>query len=195
MRSRKKLAPIAGAVTPQFGNLDELRARIEKVKDLWIKAGKAIPIPADEQLEDLALHISSCAAQPVDENKDKIDSDARAAIKTLLTWCRFDPNEGELPHLVFRNPRKVKLEMALMCAQSLADAPPSRGWVNGAWGVWRMVAIIMKARSDEAGCSAGSHAVRFTSSALQWVGYPAATTDAVSKELRGNPGYCKRVLE
>jgi hypothetical protein len=195
MRRRSRPAPTPGNVTPTIDDWEELQARIGAVKGIWVKAGNTVPIPSDDQLFDLAVHISTCAAQLIDAKRDKLDADARAAIKTLLTWCGFDPDENGLPHIVFRDQRMVNLETALRAAQSLADPSPSRTWVNAAWGIWRRVAFIMKTVGEEAGYTAGSHAVRFTSLALQWVGYPAATIDAVSMELRSDPEYRKRVLE
>jgi hypothetical protein len=115
-------------------------------------------------------------------------------MKTLLTWCRYDPHEGGLPHINFRDRRTAALEQALVDAQSLAAAPPERAWVAQAWSIWRRLALIKGTRDDEQ-IGAASHTVRFISNSLGGVGHPAATPDAVSAELRGNPEYRKHLLQ
>ena len=134
-------------------------------------------------------------ALPADEQAEQRDAAARAAIKVLLAWCRHDPNDNGLPHIVFRDSRLAALEAALAEAQPLAEAAPPRAWVNRAWSLWGRVAAFSAAQGGKpAGHAASSHAVRFTSAALQWVGHPAATPAAVSMELRSNPGYRRRLV-
>lgn len=133
-------------------------------------------------------------ALPLNEQAEQMDAGARAAMKTLLAWCRYDPADNGLPRLVFRDARTVALETALLAAQPLAEAAPARAWVNRAWSLWgRVAAFIALQGGRPAGHSASSHAVIFTSKALQWVGHPAATPAAVSMELRSSPDYRRRL--
>jgi hypothetical protein len=123
-----------------------------------------------------------------------MDDDARSAVKKLLAWCKYDPNDNGLPHLVFRDERVVTLEAALLDVQELAEAPPSREWVNPAWGTWGRAAAILKAADAGAGrYGPTAPAVIFTSLALQWVGHRAATPDAISMELRKDPEFRERI--
>lgn len=136
-------------------------------------------------------------ALPLDERAEQIDAAARAAMKTLLAWCGYDPSDNGLPDLVYRDARDARtgaLEAALLAAQPLAEGAPARAWVNRAWSLWgRVAAFIAIQGGKPAGHSARSHAVLFTSAALQWVGHPAATPDAVSMELRSDPEHRQRL--
>jgi hypothetical protein len=183
-RQKKKAAPIAGSVELHVADDADLEARMDKIRALWRDAGSTVDLPTSSQIEDLAWLLTACVALPTNAEKERQDAVARAAIKALLAWCRYDPSDNGLPHLVFRDRKIVSLEAALLCAQPLAEAPPARAWVNRAWSVWSKAAAITNASGGKAGHSAKSHAVRFTSLALRWVGHPAATAEAVGKELR-----------
>jgi hypothetical protein len=198
-RPKKKPSPVVGAVAPQITDRDDLHCRTDKVHDLWREAGFTIardPLSWD-QAESLAWEITCCVPVPPNPEKEKQDAGARAAIRTLLAWCRYDPNDNGLPHVVFRDHGVEALEMALLRVQPLAEAPASRPWVNRAWHIWRQIALIRRATGKETSISAGSHAVLFVSLALQWVGFPATTVtiDAISKEFRNDPESQKRALE
>lgn len=194
-RSKKKLAPIAGAVALAIADWDELQRRTDKVHALWREAGPTIEPLTPDQAENLAWEITSCVALPSNTEKEKQDANARAAIRALLAWCRYDPCDNGLPHIVFRDRRVEALEAALLQVQPLAEAPPPREWVNRSWGILRKVAFIRKVSGKEASDSPNSHTVRFISLALQWVGHPAATVDAISKEFRNKPEFRKRMSE
>jgi hypothetical protein len=193
-RPKKKPAADAGALPTEIADWCELDRRAEKVRDLWNKAGchRRVALTV-EQGEALAWEIMACAALPVDEAAAKLDTEARAAISTLLAWCQYDPNDNGLPHLVFRDQRLVTLEAALLRAQELAEVRPTRPWVNRAWSIWSRVSAILKTPGRQASWSANSYAVRFTALALQWAGYPSATAPAISGELSRNPAFRKRM--
>lgn len=166
-----------------------------KIRELWCAAGLPMDILTPQQIEGLSWHISSCAALPLDADREKMATNARAAIKTLLAWCRHDPDDSGLPHLVFRDARLVELETALLRSEKLAAAATDRAWVNQAWSIWGRVSGIMKAAGGSVGYGPKAPAVRFTSLALQWVGHLPAKPDAISMELRRDPAFRKRMCE
>jgi hypothetical protein len=176
-------------VEAQIADLADLKQRAEKIESIWSAAGLPGPLSAD-QSEKWAWHISSCAAQPIDTKKERLNADARAAIRKLLMWCRYDPNTNGLPHLVFQDRRLSVLEDALLQAQPLAEGL-SRVWVNQAWSIWSRVVTITK--SAQSNITPNSPTVQFTSQVLKWVGHPDATPNAISMELRNNPKFRKQM--
>lgn len=188
-RRAKSKPPARAAIAPLVTDRAELDQRTEMVRQLWRAAGLAAQCPTTEQFEDLAWHISSCAAVQPNAEAEKLATGARAAIATLLAWCRHDPHEKDLPHLVFRDARLIALEDALIPAQDLARSAPGRVWVYPAWSTWKRVATIMAGVGGKAGYGPAAPAVRFTSKMLQWVGHPSATPDAISSELRKHPEF------
>jgi hypothetical protein len=188
-----KAEPIADGALGSIPDAADLTRRTEEVSKMWREAGVRMPTPEPHQMEGLAWHIAAYAAQPTDDEKERLDTLARSAIKTLLTWCNYDPNDNGLPHLIVKDQRLLDLEAALNAALPLATATPSRAWVNPAWSVWSRVASIATTLGEKAGVSVTSHAVRFTSLALKSVGHPAATPGAISMELRNDEEFRKRM--
>lgn len=185
--SRQKKKPTPVSWVEPLVRVDEAARRefVAHIADLWrLSSVRTKPLSV-EALYNLAWHCSAYAAQPVDQNKSNRDAAARAALKTLLTWCRYEPNDNGLPHL--RDPRRLSLEVALLGALPLMEPTPSRAWVVPAMAIWSRAVHRCKA-----GKSASSHAVKFTSNVLQWLGYPGATADAISKELRKPESYTSR---
>jgi hypothetical protein len=188
-RKRKKAPPVADALPLNF-DISELSQRAEMVAHFWQKAGDSAPALTDRQLDALVLEISACGAQPIDAKGEKLKTTARSAIKSLLAWCRYNPNDNDLPHVIFsRKKQLLQLEVALLAAQHLA-AVQARAWLTPAWQIWALTSRI----SGTPSINAKSHAVVFTSKALKWAGHPTANPGAISQELRKNPKFRERML-
>jgi len=183
---RKRPAPIVGKLPDVVEDEGDFVRRREIIVRLWSEATQSPPDLSDADADRLVWEISSCVPQPA-KPADGAEEAVREAIVRVLNWNRETagrPEVGRVQHL----------ESLLVLALDLVGATQSREWVNRAWAIWGLTGRILKRAGRAAGTGPSSHAIRFTSLALQWVGYPAATADAVAKVIQRDPDFRKRML-
>jgi hypothetical protein len=90
--------------------------------------------------------------------------------------------------------RMEALEAALCGVQNLVRPLPPRAasWALVAQMVWQEAARVLWARDRDAGTTAKSIAVRFTSNVLVKFGNPGATPDAVAKVIKNFVLECRQ---
>jgi hypothetical protein len=174
---------VPGALPNEIADISDLHERMEQVEKIWRESGcqRRAALTA-EQSQALAWEITARAAPPTDAEQEKLDATARAAMRKVLAWCRYDPDDDGLPCIFFHKSRR-------MAPLDFMEAPSARAWIVASWAIWSLTTRILKASGDRASVVEKSHAVRFTSLALKWAGYPSATAPAVSNELRRHPEF------